>query len=241
MGLGTKQRDEIRRVLEKFLRDRARTIRKLKIDDLNLNPFLIRLLSAQMGLEDAGSIVRWLVSQRLERGTVTSFGKTLESIAKLFSEGTGAEGADVVKTKDAVRHYVQVKSGPNTIDKDAGIIIARQLKSAQRRNRGSVALFGMCYGTKEQVSGIVRQYVDSEGGVDWKSGREFWEFISDSPGCIDEIYETGTKVGREFEDIQGQSIVEILDAKIRGLTREFELRYGKRGKAMWRRILDINS
>jgi len=179
MALDAAIRTQIRQVFEQFVRNRARAIRRLKIEDLNINPFLIRILAKEMGLNDAKSIVRWLVNQRLERGTVTSFGIALQDAAKVFSEGTGVEGADILKTKQGRHHHMQVKSGPNTIPKDLGVRISQLLRSAQRRNRGSVALFGMCYGSKQQVSNIVRQYVEQEGGINWLSGREFWEFISD--------------------------------------------------------------
>lgn len=51
----------------------------------------------------------------------------------------------------------------------------------------------MCYGNREQVSSIVRRYVQEEGGVNWISGREFWEFISDDPQCLEQIYDIATK------------------------------------------------
>lgn len=241
MALDAARRTQIKQVFEQFVRNRARTIRRLKIEDLNINPFLIRILAKEMGLNDAKSIVRWLMSQRLERGAVTSFGIALQDAAKVFSEGTGVEGADILKTKQGRHHHMQVKSGPNTIPKDLGVRISQLLRSAQRRNRGSVALFGMCYGSKQQVSNIVRQYVEQEGGINWLSGREFWEFISDDPNCIDEIYEIADMVGEECIDAQGKTLSEILDAKAEELQGQFEELYGKSGKLMWENLLKRNS
>lgn len=184
MPLPSDTKKQIYEIFEAFLQNQARAIQRLRIEDLNINPFLIRILAKEMGLKDAASIVKWLISQRLERGMVTSFGLALQEAAKVFSEGTGVEGADILKTKEGRRHYIQVKSGPNTVPKDLGVRISQLLRSAQRRNRGSVALFGMCYGSKEQVSSVVRKYVEHEGGISWLSGREFWEFISDVPECF---------------------------------------------------------
>lgn len=194
-----------------------------------------------MGLNDARSIVQWLVSQRLERGTVTSFGIALQDAAKIFSEGTGVEGADILKTKGGRHYHIQVKSGPNTIPKDLGVRISQLLRSAQRRNLGSVALFGMCYGSKQQVSGIVRQYVEQEGGINWLTGREFWEFISGDPDCIDEIYKVAAEAGEEFRDARNQALSEILEAKIEELTEQFERLYGKSDGLMWENLLKRNS
>jgi Type II restriction endonuclease EcoO109I len=106
MPLNTTRRNQIKQVFEKFLRNRSSTIRKLKIEDLNINPFLIRLLAKEMGFQNARSIIRWLVIQRSMTGTNTSFGICLQEIAKLFSEGTGVEGADIL----GIQRYVITNS-----------------------------------------------------------------------------------------------------------------------------------
>ena len=89
-------RGRIQEIFEKFLSRRLTSIRKLKIAD-NVNPFLLRLLANELRINNAQSIVKWLVSQRLERSTVTSFGSTLQKVAKVFSEGTGVEGGESPK------------------------------------------------------------------------------------------------------------------------------------------------
>ena len=241
MPIDEEKRNQIEQIFKNFLLNRIRTVRKLKISDLDINPFLIRILSYELKLDNSKAIVRWLVNQRLERGTVTSFGIALQEASKVFSEGTGVEGADILKTKKGRHYYIQVKSGPNTIPKDLGVRIAQLLRSAQRRNRGSMALYGMCYGSKEQVSSIVKKYVQEEGGIDWITGREFWEFISGNPKCLEEIYEIAGEIGRTFKDSQGQSLSEVIENKIQELTKEFEKIYGKSGKNMWKKLLENNS
>ncbi len=241
MVLAEEKRQKIRSILEKFLSDRAKTIRNLKMDHLQINPFLIRILANEMDLRDSHSIVKWMVNQRIERGAVTSFGYALQEIAKVFSEGTGVEGADILKTKNGRHYHIQVKSGPNTIPKDLGVRISQLLRSAQRRNRGSVALFGMCYGNREQVSSIVKKYVEKEGGIGWLSGREFWEFISDSPDCITEIYALIAEVSESFRDPSGKSLNEIRDEKITQLESQFKEIYGQIGNKMWQVLLERNS
>ncbi len=237
MPLDAEKRNQIKQIFEGFIHDRAQTIRRLKIEDLNINPFLIRILAHEMGLNDARSIIKWLVIQRSMTGANTSMGFRLQKIATLFSEGTGAEGADIQKTKDGRRYYIQIKSGPSTMDKDAVQHISALLTSVQRRNRGSVAMIGMCYGTREQVMSTVKKYSD----VDWLIGSEFWEFISDDPTCLDEIYAIAGEVGRTFRDAHGQRLSEILEDKIVELAREFESLYGAGGSAMWENLLDKNS
>jgi len=212
-------------------------VERLDLDDLNINPFLYRLLSHELEFQDARSIVKWRMEQFFERGTVTSFGGVLEDIARVFSEGTGVEGADIMKTKGEMRYYIQVKSGPNTVPKDMATQISTLLQSAQRRNRGSVALFGMCYGNEEQVSSIVHRYVQ----VDYLIGREFWEFISDEPDCIDQIYEIAAEVSRTFRDAEGRTLTQALDDKADELADEFGQLYSASGPEMWQSLLDRNS
>jgi len=150
MAIDIGKRNRIEQIFEKFLLNRVKTVRNLKMGDLDVNPFLIRILSHELALDNAGAIVKWLINQRLERGSVTSFGIALQDAAKVFSEGTGIEGADILKTKKGKHHHIQVKSGPNTVPKDLGVRIAQLLRSAQRRNRGSLALYSMCYGNNAQ-------------------------------------------------------------------------------------------
>lgn len=231
------QRQQIRDIFVDFLRRRLDRVERLDLDDLNINPFLYRLLSHELGFHDAYSIVKWRMEQFFERGTVTSFGGVLEDIARVFSEGTGVEGADVMKTKNGIHHYIQVKSGPNTVPKDMATQISTLLQSAQRRNRGSVALFGMCYGNEEQVSSIVHRYVQ----VDYLIGREFWEFISGEADCIDQIYGIAAKVSRTFRDEKGRTLSQALDDKAGELANEFEQLYTASGPEMWQNLLEQNS
>lgn len=241
MPIDVEKRKQIEQIFKQFLLKRIETVHRLGMSDLNINPFLIRLLSHELGLNNSEAIVKWLVNQRLERGTVTSFGIALQDAAKVFSERTGVEGADILKTKRGIHHYIQIKSGPNTIPKDLGVRIAQLLRSAQRRNRGSQALFGMCYGSEDQVSSIVKKYVQEEGGVDWISGRELWEFISDDPQCLEEIYEIAADVGSNFKDPEGQYLSEVIESKVQELIKEFERIYGKSGSSMWKNLLEYNS
>ena len=231
------QRQRIRQILVDFLCRRLSRIEQLTLDDLDINPFLLRLLSHEMQINDARSIVEWLVSQRFERGTVTSFGDTLEKIARVFGETTGVEGADLMLTREGRHYYIQVKSGPNTVPKDLAAKISELLHSAQQRNFGAVALFGMCYGSPRRVSSIVRRYVT----VPYKVGRNFWAFLSGEENCIDQIYAIAAEVSETFRDPKGRSLREALGQKIEELTHEFVQRYGESGPEMWKKLLQENS
>lgn len=236
--MNDEQRSKVRKVFEKFLRNRIATIRSLQLSDLNINPFLIRLLSKQQGLGSPRAVVAWLLSQRLERGTVTSGGSMLQEIAKLFAEGSGVEGADLLKSKKGRHYHIQLKSGPNTVDKDACEFISRKLRSAQRRDPGSITVFGMAYGKPEQISSIVNMYLDADQKF---IGAGFWEFISDDSNCMKEIYAVAGEVGEAFRDSRGQTLGEVLEEKLEELVSEFESTYGTGGTVLWNNLLKDNS
>ena len=71
------QKTRVREVFESFLKRRAQKIKKLRFENLEINPFLIRLMSRELDLIDARSIVEWRVQQHWERGLVTAFGFAL--------------------------------------------------------------------------------------------------------------------------------------------------------------------
>ena len=72
MPIDTEKKEKIKQLFRNFLLNRIKTVHKLKIDNLDINPFLIRILSHEMDLRNSEAIVRWLVNQRIERGAVTS-------------------------------------------------------------------------------------------------------------------------------------------------------------------------
>jgi len=229
------QQRQVRLIFEGFLQRRFKAIRQLKLSDLDVNPFLIRVMRNEMGFETPRDIVRWLLQQRLERGTVTSFGNTLQDVAKLFSDGTAVEGADILKVKGGKRYHIQVKSGPNPTDSHLSTKTSELLQSAERRNRGSVALFAMCYGAPDRVSSVIKKYVK----VDYLVGKQFWEFISDDPRCMREVYQIADEVSRTYKDQSGKTLKDVLAEKLEHLEEEFKQAYGH-GPEMWDMLLERN-
>lgn len=63
MALEQEKRNQIRQIFENVLQARGQTVRRLRIEDVDINPFLIRLLWKELGLRDARFIVRWRVNQ----------------------------------------------------------------------------------------------------------------------------------------------------------------------------------
>jgi hypothetical protein len=179
----------------------------------------------------------------MERGTVTSLGNAFQKAAAAFADQTGVEGSDLVKIKKVgtrtQTYYIQLKSGPNTVPKDLAVVTRELLRRAQAFNRGSVPIYATAYGTSEQISGVVRGYVERHG-IKVIAGREFWEFISDDPTCIDRVYAIAAEDARDFRDARSQSLADVLRETEVRLVNEFQDRYGS-GSEMWKALLELNS
>jgi len=170
-----------------------------------------------------------MLNERLERSVVTSFGSRIQKIAKLIGGvGTGVEGGDILIEKEGKRYYIQMKAGPNTPNKDLVTMINRLLQSAIRRDPGSIALLGMTYSNRKRVSGIIRGYSQ----IDWKIGREFWEFIG-THGVAEKIYDLIADVNNEIDDTQ------LYEKKLLALETAIKERYGE-GEAMWEKLFEDN-
>ncbi len=226
--------EQIEKIIEELnaLAEKAmNVVDGINIDDIDMNPFLLRI----MGLSGAEEIAAFIVNQRAERSIVTTFGNRIQKIATIFSEGTGVAGADICKTRDNRRYYIQIKSGPKTVNRDITAEISKLLDSARRRNQGSVGLIGMTYGKKERVSGVLRRY----STVDWKIGREFWAFISEEPDCAKIIFDLAGKVISETKKASGGNFQKRKLEKIKELAKHIEDKYGK-GDIMWDNLFDDN-
>ena len=91
----------VKKQLQGIAQARFNALDKLSIETLDFNPFLLRLL----GFETPREIAEFMVTQRTERGAVTSYGQRIQTIAKLITtRGTGVEGADICKEKNGRRY-----------------------------------------------------------------------------------------------------------------------------------------
>jgi hypothetical protein len=98
-------------------------------------------------------------------------------------------------------------------------------------------VLGICYARPEQISPIVKAETQARG-VELKIGREFWEFVSGDPACLDEILELAGEAGDAVEATFGGAV----DKKHKELVAEFSARYGATlDKTAWAKFLSDNS
>ena len=241
MPLTAEQRGRARHQFERFLQRRVENLEQLTLDHLKFNVVLTRVTATMFELETPEAMLRARLAQHLERGSVTAFGTTLQSIAKdIAGEATGVAGADIMLTRAGRHYYIQVKSGPDTANRDIAQNIATLLNAARARDPEAICLFGVCYARPDQISQIVRGQLEQRG-VGLRVGRDFWEFISGDRGCLDELLELASATADQAAPGE-RSFAERVDLKLAQLTHDFRDRYGDAlTDDAWRRFLADNS
>jgi hypothetical protein len=241
MPLTDNQRDRIREKFAAFLDARARNLERLTLDDLKFNVVQLRAIATMLDFETPEDLLRYRLAQHLERGTVTAWGSALQAVAREISgSGSGVEGADIEVTVNGRRHFIQVKSGPDTANKDIAQNIATLLNSARARDQTAICVLGVCYGRPEQISGIAEAELQARGVV-LKIGSEFWEFISGDPNCLAEVLELAGEAAEGH--VAGEApFADRVENKVQELTAEFEDRYGNTlNDETWAKFLADNS
>lgn len=238
---GTDITIEIEEIMIKYLKNVFKNLRNLKLDDLTPNPLLMKLVGKAAELNSANKLVEYMLNARIERSTSTGFGMMIQRIATAFCEKTGVGGADISIVKNnelgvPVRWYIQMKSGPNTVNKDICIQISSELQSAIRRAPGSAGMLGITYGKADRVSGITQKYLS----FDFEAGRDFWEFISNDPKCYKKLWYLTISIAENFEDRGGLTLRELIEMKREELTEQFLFKYGEAGEKMWNNFLEEN-
>lgn len=241
MPLTAEQRTRARRQFDRFLQRRVTNLEALTLSHLKFNVLLTRVTATMLELETPESLLRARLAQHLERGSVTAFGTTLQSIAKdIAGEATGVAGADIMLTREGRHYYIQVKSGPDTANRDIAQNISTLLNAARARDPEAICLFGVCYARPDQISPIVLSQLQQRG-VGLQVGRAFWEFISGDANCLVEILDIASSVADESGPGE-LSFSDRVERKLKELTREFHSRYGETLTAdTWHRFLADNS
>jgi len=224
--LSSEQREAILAVLRTFLAKRVENLDRLSLENLTFNVVALRASAAMYELENAESLLRYRLTQRLERGSVTALGTALQRIARVVGgSATGVEGADLMVVREGRNHYVQIKSGPEGFNKDTAQNIAGQLNSARARDPSSICIAGICYGRSDQVQAMVVAELAGRG-IQLLVGREFWKFLSGDPGCMNELLELARVAAEEVPPGEKLSFADRIDRKLDQLVGAFEDRYG---------------
>ena len=223
----------IKKHFQNFLNHRIESIQKLAARDLELNPFLISTIKHQFNINSTYDLAEWLVKQRIERGTVTGFGSTLQNIAKEFSNEKPFPGLTMRLKKNGKTYNLMIKSGPNPYPMQPAIDMERILLDSKKTEPNSIPIFCMCYGNEEKVSSVVKNHMSK---VKRLVGKEFWAFISDDPNCRKKILAIAKELGDNYKDQNGNSINNLIELKIKYVEKELKKLYGSKQDAFWKNI-----
>ena len=214
----------------RFIRKQIKMLSDMSLEDINTNP----LLCSALKLESVSDLVRYNVYALATRSIVTSMGYLVQDLllyscsdvfdGKEYKEGKNSKWDLVVERLDAVRSYIEVKSGPNDLDAAQVKNYKAEIRAVERK--GHKGFIGITYGKREANTvtlNLFRQYLDN-----WEErtliGAELWDYVSGNESYHEElmamIKQTASLV------LQEQSIVELIEIKINLLITAFNETYG---------------
>jgi len=185
----------LRRIYELIVRAVRKIIKNLREKRKKVGKYnpLVREIIVE-SLKDLEESSKFIAYSAIERSIVTSLGSLFENIAKVFENYEDSpykdiidqikakNRVDMVKVVDNTYYFIQVKSGPLTINRDIADETKQKLTNAvvsfldsiDDSNIDADLFLGLCYGTDEDMM-FHCEYV----GLDYKIGDEFWSFISE--------------------------------------------------------------
>lgn len=163
---------KIREKIAEYIIEMMKKYEKLNRDHLAINPFLAGALK----LESEEDILKFFITQRLQRGIVTSFGSLLQEIAKILDSEANKEDIDLVIKKDDKVHYVQLKSGPEGFTRPALRKTKGAFNKLKTENPACVTTIAFCYGIKSQLSKIWGKELYESADI-VLVGKEFWDYF----------------------------------------------------------------
>ena len=213
----------IRFTADRLIRKMMDNIRTMDLEKLNMNPFLIRALNMKTPQE----IIRFNMYQTVTRSIVTTMGMSLEYMVGSSGARMGERGEwyDVIKEIGNATYWIQVKSGPNNVNKDQ-IDKFNERFDKTETEANNFARLGITYGKRDSKTismGLVKKYMKN-----WEErilvGRELWDFVSEEENyhlkVLGWIDDTSSQI------LHNRSIAQEIDKAILQITAAFEKKYG---------------
>lgn len=241
-----------------FLRRREQTFRRLRLQDLNVNLFLLRLVRRFHSLDTPEAIVSYLVDGRLHSGEETAYGWLVDLfLPPIIGASTPEEREDEYKwegfkeidkevvrpnPKDGLsrRHLVSLKAGPWTINDTMAQRMASNVEELQRYGPDPV-VYGVTYGRPDQLSnkpGIVKaKFPDEHVAV--LVGRQFWDWLAGYPNAHLDILNGIADGEQAYVAAHGVPLDQLIAAKKAELTDAFKREFKVEGAAdVWQRLAE---
>ncbi|MFZ5366141.1 MAG: PmeII family type II restriction endonuclease [Patescibacteria group bacterium] len=163
--------EQIKKKIIDFI-ERIHEYENLDASEIVINPFLAEALK----LQDEKAKIKFFLTQRLQRGMVTSFGTLLQEIVKILDSDPKIEDIDLAIIKNGRKHYVQLKSGPEGFTRPALRKTKQAFRKLKLREPDCVTTIAFSYGAKAQLSPIWGKEVYKSADI-ILVGEEFWDYF----------------------------------------------------------------
>lgn len=196
MAFSTKQKQKILDTAKQWFRERIaqnhikNTEKLVNPNEFNINPFLtVYLANFLTGNSNPESIAKALLFPRvLGTSITTSFGNNMQGFTSVLQDAVGSttSGIDIefIDQIDQRKKYCQLKSGPNTINKDDVETIAGHFKAVRNLSRtnnlripNDDMIVGVLYGEPHELSGHYKRII-SQYDYEVVVGQEFWHRLT---------------------------------------------------------------
>lgn len=236
---------EIEEIIATFVGNAFEKIMELDLSIFDINPFLIRALK----FDEASEVILFYLYQRITRSIVTSWGMTVEKIA----EATGATSVprkenvvdngkkfDIKKIFNGKKYYIQVKSGPNTMNIGMVESLNTMIKKIEERDKNNIGLLGMTFGRKEQlssqISGTLKD-LEKHSLI----GSEFWDFIAEKKGFTEELLQIIDDAALIYQEkIGGEKLSDAIEEKYQLLLEQWNEEYDGTGFESVKKVEQLN-
>ncbi|WP_333484838.1 PmeII family type II restriction endonuclease [Microcoleus sp. K1-B6] len=213
-------------------------VENLTLGKIYPNPFLIRALN----LDTPEEVVRLNVYMTATRSIVTSMGffiqKLLISCSESAESPPAKSGWDAIKTtSDGEKCWIQVKSGPNDMDKDQIVYWAAKIE--EKIQEGDRAYIGIAYGkrtNKTVTLGLLKQILPNSEMITL-IGRELWDFVSEDTRYTVNLFEVLRQSASQV--LAQSSIDEAIERCSDRIIAEFIGKYGEGSQGVFNYIADI--
>jgi len=212
-----------------FLKTQISMLHSLSLEKMIVSPILI----ASLKFTTPQQIIKYNVYQSASRSIVTSMGFIVQDLlkysgpdiydAKECSEIHGTKW-DLVKRKlgDVVT-WIEVKSGPNDIDKAQILHYKEKIEAIEEK--GEKAYIGETYGKRSMNTITHHHYKTSL--PDWEKrtliGRELWDFVSDDPDYHKKLMVLLREAAENI--LMTKNIMEEIEETYERILKEFNEKY----------------
>lgn len=210
---------------KEFLESQLKMLQSIQLGNLDINPLLMKILNFKTSRE----VLAFNLYQTVTRSIVTSWGSAVENLlvrcgAEKFTGQTRTRTGrkpDIEKTVGGRKNYIQVKSGPNTMNIDMVNSLNEVIEEYRINEPNTNFLLGMTYGREERISSQIRSTLNDFGNS-ILIGRQLWDFVSETNDFHMTLFEI---LDRSSCSITSKSFSEQLEERLNCLVEEWQDRF----------------